>query len=131
LLIQGSREWKNYSVCSTIKPHMLKAGGIAARVQGMRRYYALLLVEGGKARLVKLLDGETILGEVNFPWQPETDYLLQLDVQGTHLMARIDGQILFDLRDHENPLISGAIALVCAEGRLATESVSIAPLSSS
>ena len=45
LIIHGAREWTDYRVTADITPHMLKAGGIAARVQGMRRYYALWLAQ--------------------------------------------------------------------------------------
>jgi hypothetical protein len=45
LLIQGTRDWTNYQVSAQITPHLCKAAGIAARVQGMMRYYALLLGE--------------------------------------------------------------------------------------
>ncbi len=128
LLMQGTREWTNYSVSATITPRLVQAAGIGARVQGMRRYYALLLGQGGKARLVKALDGETILAEVEFPWQPEIEYLLQLNVNGTHLSGQIDGHTLFEFDDYEQPLTHGAIALVCTEGRMATESVSISPI---
>ena len=45
LLIQGTRQWKNYKVSVRMTPHMCEAGGIGIRVQGMTRYYALLLKE--------------------------------------------------------------------------------------
>lgn len=43
LLIQGTRAWTDYQVSAPITPHMFKAGGIGARVQGMRRYYGTAL----------------------------------------------------------------------------------------
>jgi hypothetical protein len=128
LLIQGARDWTNYSVSSTIKPHMFKAGGIAARVQGMRRYYALLLSDVGTARLVKVLNSENALAEREYPWQPEVEYRMQIDVKGTHLTGWINGQLLFEVEDTEQPLTGGGIALVCTEGRMATESVSVSPI---
>jgi len=48
LIIQGAHGWRDYEVGATIRPTLAVAAGIGARVQGMRRYYALLLVEGGK-----------------------------------------------------------------------------------
>jgi len=64
LLIQGTRAWTDYRVTTTITPHLATAVGIGARVQGMRRYYALLLCNDGVARLVKALDGETVLAQM-------------------------------------------------------------------
>src|SRR6266498_3015378 len=55
LLIHGARDWRDYHVRAAITPHLALAAGIAARVQGMRRYYALLLCAGGVARLIKAL----------------------------------------------------------------------------
>ena len=56
LLIQGCREWKDYAFDATITPHLAASTGIAVRVQGMKRYYALLICEGNHAKLVKALD---------------------------------------------------------------------------
>jgi hypothetical protein len=39
----------------------------------------------------------------------------------------VDGQLLFDVRDEEMPLTGGAVALICEEGRMATESVTVGP----
>ncbi len=128
LLMQGTRDWHDYSVCARIKPHLVKAAGLGARVQGMCRYYALLLCDDNKARLVKALDGVQNLVEAAFSWTPETEYTLQLDVQGQHLIGRIDGHVLFELDDVEQALTSGGIALVCTEGRMATERVDVMPL---
>jgi ADP-ribosylglycohydrolase len=125
LLIQGTREWKNYRVSADVTPHLVESAGIAARVQGMRRYYALTLYRDGKLRLVKALDGLTVLGEVDFPWEFGETHDLSLKVDGSRLSAWIDDQPVFDLLDNDRPLTSGAIALVCQEGRTATQSVTI------
>jgi hypothetical protein len=127
LLIQGAREWADYRVSADVRPHMAKAAGIAARVQGMRRYYALLLCGDGTARLVKVLDGNSVLAETEFALDLGTRYELSLEVVGTRLRAWIDDQLKFDVTDDAMPLVSGAIALVCEEGRTATEVVQVRP----
>jgi hypothetical protein len=128
LLMQGSREWENYSISSAITPHLVERAGIGARVQGMRRYYALFLCRDGIARLVKALDSDKILAEIEYVWLPEVEYTLQLDVRGTHLSGRVNGRRLLDVEDTDEPLTGGSIALICTEGRMATESVSVSPL---
>ena len=65
LLIQGTREWADYQVSARVTPHLSASAGIGARVQGMRRYYGLLLRPGGKVCLVKALDGEKMLAEAH------------------------------------------------------------------
>ncbi len=128
LLVQGSRGWTDYEVGAPVRPHMVASAGIGARVQGMRRYYALLLVRGGKARLVKALDGDAVLAEADLPWHFDVTYDLRLEVQGDRLRASIDGEVVFDVRDEDRPLTGGAVALVCEEGRAESEAVRVRPL---
>ncbi len=128
LLMQGTREWTDYRVSADVTPHMVKAAGIGARVQGMRRYYALLLCSDGKARLVKALDGDTVLAEADLPWEFGQTHDLSLEVVGTRLRAWIDGQQLFEVNDAHRPLTGGGVALVCEEGRTATEVVTVRPV---
>ena len=135
LLMQGTREWTDYRVSADITPHMAKSAGIAARVQGMRRYYALLLCNDGvggrpTARLVKALDGDMVLAEVGFAWEYDETHELSLEVVGTCLRAWIDREELFALDDADRSLTSGAVALVCEEGRTATQVVRVQPAGS-
>jgi hypothetical protein len=125
LLIQGTREWRNYRVRADVTPHLVTSCGIGARVQGMRRYYALLLCHDGKVRLVKALDGTTELGETELPWEYGQTYLLELQVQETRLQAWIDDKSLFDIEDPASPLDGGGIALICEAGRMACEAVTV------
>jgi hypothetical protein len=128
LLIQGTREWRDYRVSADVTPHMAKAAGIAARVQGMRRYYALLLSDDGKVQLVKALDGERVLAEVELDWRFGQTHDLALAVDGPRLRAWVDGEELFALVDDERPLETGGVALVCQEGRTATQVVRVGPI---
>jgi ADP-ribosylglycohydrolase len=127
LLIHGTRDWTDYQVTAVVTPHMVKSCGIAARVQGMKRYYALLLGSDNTVRLVKALDGDHTLAEFHFPLDMDMKYELSLRVHGDHLQAELDGNILFDLRDTDAPLLDGAIALICEEGRMAAEWVRVQP----
>ncbi len=99
------------------------------RVQGLRRYYALLLCDDGTARLVKALDGEATLAQQPFAWEFGRPYALGIQVEGNRLQAYIDGQLVFDATDDQRPLDGGGVALVCAEGRLATDAVEVRPIS--
>ncbi|GHO59833.1 hypothetical protein KSB_83080 [Ktedonobacter robiniae] len=130
LLIQGTRDWQDYRISTTFTPHLAEAFGLAACVQGLQRYYALLLTRSGRAQLVKVLDGEHVLAETSFPWELYQPYALSLQVQGTHIQAWINEQPLFDLQDTENLLEGGAIALICQEGRIGCDTVSIQPATS-
>jgi ADP-ribosylglycohydrolase len=127
LWTQGTREWTDYTVTADVSPHLVVAAGLAARVQGMRRYYALLLCGGGTVRLVKALDGDRVLGEADLPWEPDRPYTLSIEVIGFRLRAWIDGHLLFDVEDFDHPLLGGGVALLCEEGRVSTDTVTIRP----
>ena len=129
LLIQGCREWTDYQVSADCTPHLATAAGLAARVQGMGRYYALLLQGKDRIRLVKALDGEVVLAEADYPWHMGATYQLSLSVVGDQIRADINGQTVFTLQDQTNPLLGGAVALVCEEGRTATQAVRVQPCS--
>jgi len=125
LLMTGTADWSDYDVQSSITPHLAAAWGIAARVQGLRRYYALLLRHGGTLQLIKMLDGETVLAETPVAWTYDTAYKLRLQVQGTHIQAWLNGEPCVEAQD--SMLAHGGIALICEEGRLVTDAVGVHP----
>ena len=126
LLLTGTREWRDYAVSAVLTPHMVKSCGLAARVQGMRRYYALMLGVDGRVRLVKALDGNTILAETACALEFDRPYEISLTVAGSRIQASLDGNLLFDVTDRD--LATGGIALVCEEGRVAAEWVRVKPV---
>jgi len=128
LLIQGTREWTDYQVSTRLTPHLTASAGIGARVQGMRRYYALLLRPGNKACLVKALDGERVLAEVDFAWDFDKSYDFKLAVAGRRLQGWIDGALLFDVEDTDRPLEGGAVAIICEEGTLECGDLYVKPV---
>jgi ADP-ribosylglycohydrolase len=125
LITCGTREWTDYRVSATLTPTLLKSGGLAARVQGMQRFYSLQFVKGGKVRLLKALDGDTVLAEVPFAWDYWEPYAMALEVQGNHLRAWLEGKLIFNLEDSQQPLTSGGIALVVEEGQLLTNAIEV------
>ena len=127
LAIQGTREWADYAVSARVTPHLARTCGLAARVQGMARYYALLITAEGRARLVKVLEGERVLAERDAPWQLDRTCELSLEVQGAAITAFLDGRVLFQVQDEDQPLTRGGVALVCEEGRVAFGPVRVQP----
>jgi hypothetical protein len=128
MISQGTAEWTDYRVSAPFTPHMCQTTGLAARAQGLRRYYALLLRRGNKAQLVKMRDSETVLAEADFPWQFGRRYDLSLQAQGNRLIGSINGAVVFDVEDTDQPLAGGAIALICEEGRVGCEQVTVEPI---
>ncbi len=116
LLIQGTREWADYRVSARLTPRLATATGIGARVQGLRRYYALMLHADGTARLIKALDGETALAEAAIAWELDRAYDLSLQVVGVRLLARVDGVAMCDVEDTDRLLTGSGVARLCTQG---------------
>ncbi|MGQ9904760.1 MAG: ADP-ribosylglycohydrolase family protein [Anaerolineae bacterium] len=132
LLIQGEREWADYTVQACIRSHLAASFGVAACVQGLQRYYALVLCDDQKIRLVKRLEGLHLLSEAPFTWQLDEEYELSLTTQGDRadcirLIGRLNGQTVVDMRDTIRPFLSGAAGLVIESGRLDCDAVTVTP----
>ena len=72
-------------------------------VQGMRRYYGLMLGPDGKAQLVKALDGTHLLAEKEIGWRLRSTYDLKLRVAGNHIQGWVNDEKLFDFESCMGP----------------------------
>jgi len=128
LLIHGTREWTDYQVTVRMTPHMCEAGGVAVRVQGLMRYYALL-VDREKTRLIRAFEGrDTVLAEIASGWEWGNSYELNLKVAGNRLIGAIDGITVISAEDPDNLYTGGGIALISEVGRIGCEQVAVSPL---
>lgn len=127
LLMYGTRDWKDYRVITTITPYLTKSFGIGIRVQGMSRYYALLLCDDNKARLIKFLYKIELKSEIEFLCEFGKAYMFDIRVKDNHFEAMINGQRLFNFDDNEKVLTEGGMALVCEEGCISTDKVIVKP----
>jgi hypothetical protein len=126
----GTREWSDYRVSSEVAVHLGSSAGLAARVQGLRRYYALQLEAGNKARLVKVRDEScTVLAEAPCRWTLEEPITLALEVRGAGITGFAGGATLHVTDDSDAPFENGGIGLVLAEGALSTDEICVRPLS--
>lgn len=125
LVLYGSRDWTDYRVSADVTPHLVNQVGIACRVQGMKRYYALILTKDNRVQLIRELDGFTVLADAPFELNLGKTFEFELSVKGSTLVGVIDGQELLQATD--SSLSEGGVALLINEGRSATQSVSIKP----
>jgi hypothetical protein len=127
LLIQGTQGWRDYEVESELSITMAASAGIAIRVQGMRRYYALLISNNKRARLVKYDDREEGLGIKDLTIEEGDKITLRLRAEGTTITAWYNGTLLFQVVDAKHPLTHGAAAFVLEEGHVMSEALIIRP----
>ncbi len=124
LLLYGTRDWRDYRVKADVTPHLVRRTGLAARVQGMKRYYGLLLTDDGKLQLVRELDGTTVLAELHCDLELYHTYTFELAVEGKRISGSVDG---LSITAEDDALSSGGIGLVVDEGRTASQKVVISP----
>lgn len=128
LFMTGTRDWTDYEVTATMIPHMCKAGGLGVRVQGMQRYYAML-VDSDSVKIVSSLEGEdTVLAEAEGGWDYGREYTLSVRVEGNTLKGFIDGELKVEATDESHQFTGGGIALIAEVGRIGCEHVEVRPL---
>jgi hypothetical protein len=125
LFIQGSREWQNYAVQASIISDPAKSFGLAARIQGLTRYYALMLGPNQALRLVRNYDSVEVLAEVPYRWNWSQRYHFNLEVNGTMITGSMNESELIRYNDSDSALIDGGIALVCEEGLIMSDEVKV------
>jgi ADP-ribosylglycohydrolase len=125
LFIQGSRDWQNYAVQSAILSDPAKSFGLAARVQGLTRYYALLLGPHQVLRLIRNYDEIHVLAETPYNWNWSERYQFHLEVNGSEIVGSLNGTELIRYHDSGSALVDGGIALVCEEGLIMTDEVRV------
>jgi hypothetical protein len=129
MVTQGTMDWQDYIVEADIKPWLIKQAGIAARVQGLKRYYALMLTDNKKLIILKALDGDHVLAEVDFDWEKFTIYLLKLEVCGNTIKGYIDGKQMIEATDTAQPLDKGYVGYVVEVGHMDSQSMKVSPVS--
>jgi hypothetical protein len=128
LIIHGTREWTDYRAASVLTVHLGASVGLAARVQGGRRYYAILLEGDDRLRLVKQRDDErTILAEAAFAWSLEKAYRFAIEVHGAEIVGSVN-DVKLKATAATEPFENGGIGLVITAGALSTDLVEVAPL---
>ncbi len=130
-IAQGSRDWKDYRVRSEITPLLAEAWGLAARIQGRERYYAVMFdkFEGGRAKLIKRLHEESVFASDRFSWQLDRKYVVELQVEDNEIQAFVDGRRILEFTDTQQlPLSGGGVGLVVDTGSISTQAVHVTSL---
>ena len=127
LVLQGTHEWQNYRVTSRLRSEVARTFGICAYVQGLERYYALVLAPDGTARLLKRFYEDVVLASAPFEWKRGRDYTLELTVSGNTVSGRVDGHELFTVED-KAALQGGGIGFLVEEGLLLSDAISVQPV---
>ena len=128
MIIHGGRQWRDYWVETTLTAHLAEHLGVGVRVQGLRRFYAVLLERPDRLLLVRVRDGErTVLAEASFDWSFEKAYAFVVEADGRSLSATVGGVRLAARDETQEALIDGGVALLIQGGAASTDAVVVAP----
>ena len=123
MLITGTDLWKNYKITSDIAIQRVKTGGLAARVQGLNRYYGLVISASNKLQLIKVINEPKVLKEIDFDLEYYKDYKLSLKVEDNKLSGYLDNKVVLEFTDSSNVLENGAMGLIVEDGTMVTDEV--------
>jgi hypothetical protein len=128
MIIHGGRQWRDYRLEISLTAHLAEHMGVGVRVQGLRRFYAVLLERPDKLRLIRVRNGATtLLAEASFAWSFEQPYKFVVEVGGRRISAAVDGVRLEARDDTEEALVDGGVALIIQGGAASTNVVVVAP----
>lgn len=114
----GTRDFTDYRVASTLKFSLHKRGGLVARSMGHRRYYAAVVSDGERLRIIRHYDGEeTVLAEGRISYAQFEKYQMTLTVRGDTLEASF-GETILQARDEEALLKCGGAGFLIDEGAM-------------
>ena len=123
MLITGTDLWKNYKVTSDIAIQRVKTGGLAVRVQGLNRYYGLVINASNKPQLIKVINEPKVLKEIDFDLEYYKDYKLSLKVENNKLSGYLDNRVVLEFTDSSDVLENGAMGLIVEDGTMVTDEV--------
>lgn len=128
LIAHGTRQWTDYTLKTDIVIHLGNYGGVALRVQGLRRYYGIRVTRDGALQIVRVRDDEVkVLAEKPFILAFETRLAVTARADGATIWASVNGTTLTAADDGPEAFANGGIGLVINEGALSAEAVTILP----
>jgi ADP-ribosylglycohydrolase len=127
MVSHGTRQWTDYALKSDITVHLGNYGGVALRVQGLRRYYGVRATRNNTLEIVRVRDDEVkVLASTAFAFDFETKLSFDAKVVGNTISASVNGTHISASDPSADGFANGGIGLVVHEGALSTDAVSIA-----
>ena len=112
----GSYDWKDYMAIFHVTPLTGENSFVNVRVQGAIRSYAVGFMEDQKVGLLKNTNGYKELQTKSFAWKSDKEYIVKVRVEKNRIQAEIDGEILFDYTDEQDPYLEGSLGVSIRKG---------------
>ncbi|KAJ2965767.1 hypothetical protein NQ176_g10459 [Zarea fungicola] len=124
----GTRDWTDYRVLvPRLTVRLATPAGLAVRVQGLRRYYALVFKRNGRVALIKARDEARIeIASADFDWEFDVGYQVSVEVRGSRLTASVTGGPVVEATD--GAYVDGGIGLVAVDGSVSANRFDVSPI---
>ncbi|KAI0179656.1 ADP-ribosylation/Crystallin J1 [Hypoxylon sp. FL1284] len=132
LVAYGTRAWVDYrAVFRRFSVCLGAPAGVAVRVRGLNRYYALRFIaddaRGRRVALTKALDERRVdLASAPFEWRRDVLYDIVMEVRGSRIRARVSGEV--ELTAEDGQYTGGGIGSIATDGSVLVEDIEIGPL---
>ena len=128
IVAHGTREWTDYTIDTALVVHHACHAGLALRVQGLKRYYAIRVTRGNRLEIVRQRDGEsTVLAAADFPFVLDERIPFRVTTKGAKIDATVGEISLQALDDTVEALRDGGFGLIVNEGALSCDSITVSP----
>ncbi|MFC6488031.1 ADP-ribosylglycohydrolase family protein [Nitratireductor sp. GCM10026969] len=128
MIIHGTRDWTDYRVETECVLHLGDFGGVALRVQGLRRYYGVRATRENRLEIVRVRDEEVkVLASTPFDLALEKRMQVTASAVGNIIQARVDDVDIEARDESELAFRDGGIGLVIASGALSADFVAVSP----
>lgn len=127
IITHGTRDWTDYQATAhKFTVNLGAPAGVAIRVRGLNRYYAVMFTWGDRVALIKARDEQrTEMTSSAFPWKLDAAYEVTIRAQGSTITAKV-GNLVLTATDTD--YTGGGVGLVVTDGSLSTDSIDIGPI---
>ncbi len=126
LIIQGTRQWTDYRVDVGMTIHLASYAGLAARVDGLHRFYAATLSRDRKFQILRVRDDErVVLAQTDFHWHLDELVPLSMKLCGKRISASAGNKDLVADDSSITSLAAGGIGLLVADGAITVDRVRV------
>ena len=123
LILQGTREWTDYTVEADLMLHLGDYGGLVIRAEGQRRYYAARITRKGELQIMRRKDDEeTVLASTALAIPFETAFQMVVSAKADQLSATVGDT---GVTASDSAFAGGAAGLVIHEGALSATRIHV------
>ena len=126
LIIHGTRQWVDYRMSTSVRIHLGRYAGLAARVRGLHRFYAAILCRDGRFEILRVLDDDRrVMASTGYSWQFDEVVPMSMTLRSGHIIASAGDAVLVAKDDRACQLESGGVGLLVADGAMSVDAMRI------